>query len=88
MLKQRQSIVKDLFETVKGWLIEDGLSSDLAVLLLVTVDGFWFKSVIEESNELATRGRQLRRQLRKLVLVECQPQGLKPQQQIERSARR
>jgi AcrR family transcriptional regulator len=66
----RSGMAKSLFDHVFDCLRADGLSLDLATTLLVTMDGFWFQSVVEDPDELPTRMARLRRQLQKAVRAE------------------
>jgi AcrR family transcriptional regulator len=66
----RAGMAKDLFDQVFRNMRADGVSLDLATTLLVTLDGFWFQSVIEEAAEVQARATRLRRQLQKSVRTE------------------
>jgi hypothetical protein len=66
----RAGMAKDLFDQVFRNMRADGVSLDLATTLLVTLDGFWFQSVIEEAAEVQARATRLRRQLQKSVRAE------------------
>jgi AcrR family transcriptional regulator len=63
----RDGMAKSLFDHVFHQMRADGISLDLATTLLVTMDGYWFQSVIEHPAELRLRAARLRRQLRKAV---------------------
>lgn len=54
-------------DSILNRLRKDGISKELATTILVTVDGFWFQSVIENAQEMGNRARLIRRQLNRLI---------------------
>jgi AcrR family transcriptional regulator len=81
----RCRMAKSLFDHVFRHLRADGISLDLATTLLVTMDGFWFQSVIENPEDLRTRMARLRRQLQKAVRAEMKSAPDKSSQRKVRS---
>ncbi len=53
-----------------GLLRADGLSLELAELIMVSVDGIWLQSVIEDKAESAARANRLQRQLKRMIRTE------------------
>lgn len=69
----RDGLVNSLFDQVLHQMRVDGISLDLATTLLVTMDGYWFQSAIEDPAKLKVRADRLRRQLRKAIQAEVKP---------------
>ncbi|WP_442512048.1 TetR/AcrR family transcriptional regulator [Novipirellula sp. SH528] len=65
-----KSLVDEVYQTLFDLIRNDGLSRDLADLIVVTIDGVWLQSVITADERIAPRTKRIRNKLNQLITSE------------------
>ncbi|EMI21608.1 TetR family transcriptional regulator [Rhodopirellula maiorica SM1] len=64
------SLVDEVYQTLFDLMRSDGLSRDLADLILVTLDGIWLRSMITANESMIPRMKRIRSKLNQLIASE------------------
>ncbi|GAB5405684.1 MAG: TetR/AcrR family transcriptional regulator [Aureliella sp.] len=65
-----QSEMNAIYQRIQEMLCEDGLSLELADLVIASVDGIWLQSMIGPAETLAARSSRLHRRLKRMIREE------------------
>ena len=65
-----KSLVDEVYQTLFHLIRDDGLSRDLADLIVVTIDGVWLQSMITADEMIAPRTKRIRNKLNQLITSE------------------
>lgn len=61
------TLVDEVSQTLFQWMRDDGLSQELAELIVVTLDGVWLQSLIATSDTLVARKKRIRNKLNQFI---------------------
>lgn len=65
-----QTVVDEVSQTLFQWMHDDGLSRELAELIVVTLDGVWLQSLIATSDTIAARKKRIRNKFNQFIDAE------------------
>ncbi|GAA5504587.1 TetR/AcrR family transcriptional regulator [Novipirellula caenicola] len=65
-----KSLVDEVHQTLFQLMRSDGLSGELADLIVVTIDGIWLRSVIATNETMIPRVKRIRKKLNQLIASE------------------
>ncbi len=73
-----QSEISGFYQRLIRMLRDDGVSLDLAELIITSVDGVWLQSMIEPPETLLVRAARLQRRLKRLIRDDVNVKANKP----------